>query len=72
MGAHGTITEDKKNEIRELLKKYGIQESARTAQVSYYTAWCVFHNKYEQKHLKMDNQDLYSSNKCPITGWDNL
>lgn len=72
MGAHNTITEEKKNEIRLLLKTNGIQESARRTQVSYYTAWCVANKKYDQPHLQMEKFDFYSSKKCPITGWDNL
>lgn len=67
MGAHGTITEQKKEEIRTLQTKYGIQESARRAQVSYYTAWCVFHKKYSQPHLQPLTHNQYKT--CPITGF---
>lgn len=68
MGAHGTITAEKKKEIRHLQKSFGIQESARRAGVSYYTAWCVFHGKYNQPHLQTFNQ--YQT--CPITGFKYL
>lgn len=72
MGAHGTITDQKKQEIKTLLTMYGIRESARKARVSFYTAWCVANGKYDQPHLQMGRLEFYSSKKCPITGWDNL
>ncbi len=67
MGANFIVPEEKKNKVRDLLKEYGIRESARLAGVSYYTAWCVHHGKYDQKQLQ-----YVEDNVCPITGFKNL
>jgi hypothetical protein len=70
MPVNKKITEEKKEEIRQLQTMVGIQESARRAKVSYYTAWCVFHKKYDDKQLQPAKLELY--NVCPITGFRDL
>ena len=62
-----TITNDKVDEIKRLLKNYGIRESGRIAGVSFYTAWCVSKGKYDTNQPLQEKQLTFS--KCPITGW---
>ncbi len=61
------IPEEKKDQVREFLKENSIRESARLAGVSFYTAWNIYHGKYDQKQLQ-----FVEDNICPITGFKNL
>lgn len=62
-----TITEEKVQRIKIILKNNGIRETARKSGVSYYTAWCISQGKYDSSQPLQQPKELF--NKCPITGY---
>lgn len=63
-----TIDKQTITRIKELLQSNGIRESARRAEVSYYTAWCVSKGKYDNDQPLQENNNIYAQ-RCPITGF---
>lgn len=62
------ITTDKVREVKGKLKLFGIRETARQSNISYYTAWCIKEGKYDnEKPLQERQVNCFS--RCPITGF---
>lgn len=61
-----TVTSTTIGRVKKLLCNNGIRETARRANVSYYTAWCVSKGKYDNDQPL---QPKLCQNRCPITGF---
>lgn len=62
-----TITPDKITQVKAMLTYLGIRESARQANISYYTAWCISKGKYDSEEPLQSKINFFST--CPITGF---
>lgn len=62
-----TITPDKIEKVKELLKHNTIRGAARYAGVSFYTAWQISKGNYDTPNPLPVKRELY--NRCPISGF---
>lgn len=63
-----TITPDKIEKVKDLLKRNSIRASALYAGVSFYTAWQISKGNYDTPEpIPVKKKELF--NKCPIAGY---
>lgn len=61
------VKPEKIEEIKKTLQYFGVRETSRKVNVSYYTCWCVSQGKYDREE-PLQSMTKWN-NRCFITGF---